>query len=184
MYTLRLFDSSVNEVEMLTFMTSHKSALDRQIDSLNKYHEKLAGIISDTETFYEHMSELSLTSGSYMLAAILYDNATIAFCSAILENGELLIERLYVDPAHRKGNVAKSLYEALVTLSEPSYVKAFCVRENDKGHNFFESLGFVMNPSESTSRCTVFEKKPGQEDFILNEIPREQDQRTESHRPY
>ncbi|UQT03140.1 acyl-CoA N-acyltransferase [Serratia phage vB_SmaS-Totoro] len=184
MYTIRLFDSSVNEAEMLEFMTTHKSSLDRKIDTLNKYHEKLAGIVSETETFYEHMSELSLTSGSYLLAAVLYDNNPIGFSSAIIERQELLIERLYVDEGHRLGNVAKTLYEALVSLTEPASVKAFCVAQNKKGCGFFESTGFVINHDESNNRCKVFEKKPQQEDFILNEIPREYSQHQEGYRSY
>lgn len=182
MYTLRLFDSSVNEVEMLELITSHKTSLDRLIGTLNKYHEKLNGIVVDSESFYDHMSELSSTTGSYLLAVVLYKEIPVAFCTALYENGELLIERLFVDEDHRLGEIGKTLYEALVALSEPTYIKTFCVNGNNKGAAFFESIGFVMSPTESSRRCKVFEKKPQQEDFILNEIPREQSQRQESNR--
>lgn len=117
------------------------------------------------------MSELSSTTGSYLLAVVLYKEIPVAFCTALYENGELLIERLFVDEDRRLGEIGKTLYEALVALSEPTYIKAFCVNGNNKGAAFFESIGFVMSPTESSRRCKVFEKKPQQEDFILNEIP-------------
>lgn len=175
-----------SEIALFTFPEQEQAMVEDYLKYQVVYDDLIKGLNADLkirweETFIEFLvGQHEVYRDSMNLLVFKEQGIPVAFLCYSEENEKIFVSYVFVDLAHRRRSIGRSLFDCLQRLHPAKSQHLICPRRQGAAEVFYPTLGFQRDPEGQLAKSLWFMKPPCPE--VNDDLPRKYRLSPQSHR--